>query len=850
MAETPNSYKDPFWSNLASAAEEKFELPKGVLVSILTNGERSNNDQVSEAGAKTPFQIIPSTQKAAIKKYGIDPYLSADNAAEVAALLMKDSLDRNKGNVGAAVAEYHGGTNRENWGPRTRAYAARVIAGLPKVEKPQEGAVSQAAGTESAGSTFDRVLAAQPKPNEAISKIYEAYRSGAMSPEEKTDFEADVKNGLVMLPRGAKLDVKGTSEKPEPILLPQSVTEAYVNNKMSEQERSELEADMKAGIVKLPPSIVSRIPTDGRPAPTEQGIIEQAPEPTIMQNIVGTGEAALNTVTGMTGGAVGMAGGTVKGAVDAIASGNFGTPAGVKQIEQTAAKGAEALTYQPRTEAGKNIVENVVAPVMQAVLPVAGVAHTMPPVAVKPAVTAGIDAVKSGVEATKEAVKTGAAKVAEAVKNTADSNETATAGTKGSAGSAGTDKATQRRMQAKELPVEIDLTKGQAERTFEQIRFEREAAKDPVLGKELRDRYDLHNKQVEQNLDAFIDQTGAQEPTLRGAGAAVDKALRDAAAADKQKIRIAYKDAEKAGEMASPVPTDNIVGILNENTSAKSTAGILGVAEKELMRLGGASEVDGALVPGKLSLGDMEQLRKLLNKNAGNDATNIKYAAELKAAIDKATENAGGDLYKNARKMRARFAENYENHAVIADVLRMKRGTNDRAVSLEKIVDRTILDPSRSLDDVRQVRRVLHRSGPAGEQAWRELQAKVLEYIKEESFSNSATNTKGDIIVSPAKMNRVINSLEHQGKLDFVFGKKGGEQLRLLNDISKDLFTSPPGAINYSNTASVLLAALDGGVIASTGVPVPVATGLRMLAKHVKDAKLKKRIAEALNTKF
>ena len=66
--QTPTSYKDPFWSDLATGTEQKLGLPSGLLVSVLTRGERSNADQVSEAGAKTPFQIIPATRQAVLKK--------------------------------------------------------------------------------------------------------------------------------------------------------------------------------------------------------------------------------------------------------------------------------------------------------------------------------------------------------------------------------------------------------------------------------------------------------------------------------------------------------------------------------------------------------------------------------------------------------------------------------------------------------------------------------------------------------------------------------------------------------------------------------------------------------------
>lgn len=134
----PNSFRDPFWIDLAASTEQKLGLPGGLLVAVLTKGERSNANQVSEAGARTPFQIIPATRKAAVDKYGIDPYISAQNAAEVAGLLLKDSLKRNGDDPAAAVAEYHGGTNRGNWGPRTKAYVGRVMEGAQSFAVPDQ----------------------------------------------------------------------------------------------------------------------------------------------------------------------------------------------------------------------------------------------------------------------------------------------------------------------------------------------------------------------------------------------------------------------------------------------------------------------------------------------------------------------------------------------------------------------------------------------------------------------------------------------------------------------------------------------------------------------------------------
>lgn len=256
MADTPNSYKDPFWQDLASGTEGKLGLPKGILTALVTRGERSNNDQVSEAGAKTPFQIIPATRDAAIKKWGVDPYLSPENAAEVAGLLFKDSLDRNKGSVPLAVAEYHGGTDRSNWGPKTRAYVQRVTGALPPV--PNVDMPPAIVGTGE--SMFDKVAKAQA-PQQQLAAVYQAYKSGQMSPEEAQQFEADVNSGTMMLPRGAALNNAPKAEATSPqtsgasTVLPQAVADAYSSGQMSRQEMIDLERDVSNGLVKMPAGV-------------------------------------------------------------------------------------------------------------------------------------------------------------------------------------------------------------------------------------------------------------------------------------------------------------------------------------------------------------------------------------------------------------------------------------------------------------------------------------------------------------------------------------------------------------------------------------------------------------------
>lgn len=256
--QVPTSYKDPFWSDLAANTEQKLGLPSGLLVSVLTRGERSNADQVSEAGARTPFQIIPATRKAVLDKYGIDAYLNPQTAAEAAGLLLKESLDRNQGNILLAAAEYHGGTDPKNWGPRTKAYMQRVSQGVRELTTQAAPAAGRPVTIAEGGttSTFQRALAASPMagvPQDAIARVFEAYSSGQMTPAEAAEFEADVKAGNIMLPRGAALrGQQPQGARPTIPELPAPVLEAYRTGRMTRDEMMELERDVANGMARVP----------------------------------------------------------------------------------------------------------------------------------------------------------------------------------------------------------------------------------------------------------------------------------------------------------------------------------------------------------------------------------------------------------------------------------------------------------------------------------------------------------------------------------------------------------------------------------------------------------------------
>lgn len=75
----------------------------------------------------------------------------------------------------------------------------------------------------------------------------------------------------------------------------------------------------------------------------------------LLDELLGLGEAGLTLGTGAVSGMVGMPYGLYKG----ITGGGYGTPAGVQQAQREAEAFMQRNTYQPRTEAGQGLVESL-----------------------------------------------------------------------------------------------------------------------------------------------------------------------------------------------------------------------------------------------------------------------------------------------------------------------------------------------------------------------------------------------------------------------------------------------------------------------------------------------------------
>lgn len=177
------------------------------------------------------------------------------------------------------------------------------------------------------------------------------------------------------------------------------------------------------------------------------------------------------------------------------------------------------------------------------------------------------------------------------------------------------------------------------------------------------------------------------------------------------------------------------------------------------------------------------------------------FMKQVKGVINDMTEGAGGDLYRAARTQRKELANEFENTYRVAKLLGTKGGYADRAVALDDVFSHVVLDGS--LEEMRTVTKLLKKGGPEGQQAYAELQGQTIQYLKDRLTKNAKDE------LSFAKLKTAIDTLDREEKLAYMFGKQGRETLVDVRNVIQDALVKPEGAVNYSNTGSVVARYLD-----------------------------------------
>ena len=516
--------------------------------------------------------------------------------------------------------------------------------------------------------------------------------------------------------------------------------------------------------------------------------------------------------------------GIAKSIPQAIQTGQPPAPIGQQIAQETMQK----MQYQPESPVTKDVLGAIGGALETAKIP-----PYLGNIGVIPSMAQAGQSVRPAIGQVMQSAKPAVSNMAQALRK-----ETPTLSGVGSAEATGDMMRTQI---AQQLRVPVELSKGQALRDLGQQKFEIETPKNyPEIGKPLIDAQAKRNDAILQNFDSYVDATGKETYGLRETGRVVDKALVGAANKAKAQINAAYTAAKDAGETQQPVGYAPLKAYIDEQTPTvkRKLAPIISAVDEELAK-------NDTKKTGEISINSLEDIYQFINKNYEPGTVGETHARAMKNIINQMTEGQGGELYQEARKLRTKYGREFENVGYVDKLLRTKPGTTDRSVAYEDVFDHSILNGS--LDDVRAIGMTLKKSGPEGQQAWKELQGQTIQYIKDKVSQSVDVDSFGNPVVSPAKFKSIVTQLDQDGKLDYVFGKSGAQEIRDLLSTTINVNAPLKGAANYSNSASAVISALDKINESPLGrIPV-LGTASKFVAEKGKESAIKNQIQESIN---
>lgn len=215
-------------------------VARGIAAGVHAEAASNPSAKNKSSGAYGLGQWLGSRKKELIRRYGANPTKRQQ-------LEFLDWELKGGDHGGAAVTKQSTETGALN------AYIKRFMRPAKGAETSgdiRRGRAALGLASSDGESTFDRVRAKRAERESSgpsISKVYEAYKAGRMSARDAAQFENDVLEGRVMLPRGSAL-----KRKPAAPVLPAGVIRAFNSHEMDEEDRVQVEKDLRDGVFSLP----------------------------------------------------------------------------------------------------------------------------------------------------------------------------------------------------------------------------------------------------------------------------------------------------------------------------------------------------------------------------------------------------------------------------------------------------------------------------------------------------------------------------------------------------------------------------------------------------------------------
>jgi hypothetical protein len=510
------------------------------------------------------------------------------------------------------------------------------------------------------------------------------------------------------------------------------------------------------------------------------GVAPKPQEISMRDRVMGTIETPLAAAATLGGGLISP----IVGVVGSLASGKYGTQEGVRAGQEA----MKAVQYQPRTQTAQQALGaagEFLQPLTAALPPTLGATGSTLNALAGPAM-----------QQVGAATRQATAPARNALVNAMSREQPQMQGM----GAAST--AEQLAREERLARLGIPATAGERTKNLALQQFESEVQRGVISGisedsktqlSEQMRRFKANQKQeIVNNFERMTAEVGAEvaDPTqVRQVGKIVDKALNDEYNKKFKVYKDLYAKADQSGETLQQVPYQSLLDYINTKTptARKTLDPILdSVAEALAMNDPGKS--------GTITVRALEDIYQQIGR-----VKNSPSAPELKGLITQIGDGAGGEMYQAARAARKQLAKEFEDVGRVDKLLSTKAGYEDRRVALDNVFKHIVLDAP--FEEMRTVTSLLKKAGPEGRQAYAELQGQTIQHMKDLLTKNDQLSFKN--------LNTLVTELDKDGKLDYMFGKAGRDQIIDLRDAIKDVVVKEPGAVNYSNTSGAVLRGLE-----------------------------------------
>jgi hypothetical protein len=374
-------------------------------------------------------------------------------------------------------------------------------------------------------------------------------------------------------------------------------------------------------------------------------------------------------------------------------------------------------------------------------------------------------------------------------------------------------KALERVARAQSHDVPVPLTRAQSTRNLADITEEENLRRAPS-GERLRERQTTQDTALHQNLARVREDVapGSKVKSSADAGPSIQSAARRKLQVLKGQSTRLYEEARKTGDMQAPVSSDPLIEWLKEPANKANAAWI-----RARLKAYDSHPRTKAALPGEpevapiVSINNLERLRQEANAKVSEGGTKGHYAAQAKRVIDQMLDGAGGEAYQKARASWKAWNEEFGRQKSVRDLTSEKAGVTDRKIALEGTTDYVLKSSRESLE---QIKDTLTKGGTEktrarGEKAWRDLQAGVVQKLREEAAGKRGIRNEADAEQFNSTFLDRFAELDRSGKLEVLFGDKAAGKLRKIAETVRDVRTTPADRISGPNTASRLIAMME-----------------------------------------